>query len=74
MQACIKLRNYFIEVCNQCAKDYETNSANNMQSIQSFSKSSEVCATECEKHDNAACKKCAETCRACVKEYKSVAA
>jgi hypothetical protein len=75
MRQCIRNCLDCADICAATYRVAERRTASNEALIQATLKlciqACEICAAECEKHDNAHCAKCAEMCRECAADCKA---
>ncbi len=68
-----RLRRYFADTCDLCARFMSRNSALHAQMCGVCALSCSSCAAECEKHNSDHCKRCAQSCRRCAESCRQMA-
>lgn len=65
LSRCIELTRECADICQVTASAYVRDSENIDKYLRLCAELSEICAEECERHDNEQCTKCAKVCRRC---------
>ncbi len=68
---CLKACLTCADVCTICIRVGSRGTKMTEDFLSLCIKACEACAEECEKHDDALCKECADICRKCAEEQKS---